>query len=141
MKTYTYDEIYIGQEESFIVTVTDEDMQAFCKMTGDRNPLHCDEKYAKSRGYDNRVVYGMLTASYLSTLAGMYLPGQRSLLYEVETKFSAPLVLGQNCNLTVYGKVTEKNDMFKRIVIKAQITNSDGKKILRGTVKVGVMDE
>lgn len=85
-------------------------------------------------------MYGMLTASFLSTLAGMYLPGERSLIHEVETKFIKPLVLHGNTNLTIHGKITEKNDAFNRIVIKVQITSDNGEKILRGTMKVGVAD-
>jgi hypothetical protein len=141
MNAYTYDQILVGQEETFTVTVTDDDMKAFRKITHDNNPLHCDDGYAKLRGYDGRVVYGMLTASYLSTLAGMYLPGKRSLIYEVETKFSSSLILRGSTNLFIHGKVAEKNDMFRRIVIKVRVTDGDGNKILRGTMKVGVADE
>lgn len=141
MNQYTFEEIEIGQEESFNTVITAEHMAMFRAITGDNNPLHCDEKYAQSRGYAGRVVYGMLTASYLSTLAGMYLPGKRSLIYEVETKFAAPLVLDESAKLNVCGKVVEKNDLFKRIVLKVIITDEDGNKVLRGTMKVGVADE
>ena len=146
MNTYSYNEITIGQEESFTVKITDADMEAFHKTTGDDNPLHCNAEYAMSRGYDGRLVYGMLTASYLSTLAGMYLPGERSVIYEVEVKFIKPLVFQSNSNsnnnikLTVCGKVAKKNDKFNRIIIKLTITNEDGEKVLRGTMKVGVAE-
>jgi acyl dehydratase len=135
---FTYDQLTVGQEESFTVAITDKEMVFFRKITGDDNPLHCNEVYAKTRGYDGRIVYGMLIASYLSTLAGMYLPGENSLIYEVETKFVKPLVLYNKINLTIHGKVAEKNDVFKRIVIKVQIIDDNGEKILRGTMKVGV---
>ncbi|MDR1000790.1 MAG: dehydratase [Clostridiales bacterium] len=140
MNKFTYDDITVGQEASFTVTITDNNMAAFRMITGDDNPLHCDFGYAVNRGYDGRVTYGMLTASYLSALAGMHLPGERSLIHEVEVKFVKPLVLRNNANLTVYGKVSEKNDMFKRIVIKVTITNDNGDKVLRGTMKVGVAE-
>ncbi|MFP3154168.1 dehydratase [Lachnospiraceae bacterium ZAX-1] len=138
MKSYAYDDIAIGQEESFEITITAEDMEMFRKITGDDNPLHCDDSYAKKSGYDGRVVYGMLTASYLSALAGMYLPGEKSLIYETGVKFAKPLVWHSGVNLTVCGKVVEKNDMFRHIIIKVSITDSVGTKILRETMKVGV---
>jgi 3-hydroxybutyryl-CoA dehydratase len=138
MKTYTFDEIQVGQEESFTAVIESEHMEMFRKITGDSNPLHCDEGYAKERGYGGRVVYGMLTASYLSTLAGMYLPGQRSLIHEVEVKFTKALVLVGSTNLTIHGRVEEKNDTFSRLVIKVTVMNESGDKILRGTMKVGV---
>ena len=138
MNQYTYEQITVGQEESFSVNITDENMVAFRKITGDNNPLHCEESYAKSIGYEGCVVYGMLTASFLSTLAGMYLPGEHSLIHEVETKFTKPVVLRGNTVITIYGKVVEKHDVFKRIVILVRITNESGEKVLRGTMKVGV---
>jgi acyl dehydratase len=140
VNTYTYDEIAIGQEESFCIQVTDTAMEMFRQITGDNNPLHCDEKYARSRGYDGRVVYGMLTASYLSTLAGMYLPGEHSLIHEVNIKFTAPNSATGKGAITVNGRVTEKHDIFKRLTLKVAITADDGTKLLRGTMKVGVAE-
>ena len=90
MNEYTYDEITIGQEESFQVTVSEEMMKQFLLITGDLNPLHRDAAYAATRQYFDKVVYGMLTASFFSTLAGVYLPGRYSLIHSVETKFLRP---------------------------------------------------
>ncbi|MBR5361427.1 MAG: dehydratase, partial [Lachnospiraceae bacterium] len=77
MNTYIYEQIEVGHKESFKVTVTEADMDKFREITGDVNPLHRDTEYAKEHGYRDRVFFGMLTASYLSTLAGVYLPGER----------------------------------------------------------------
>ncbi|MDR1330444.1 MAG: dehydratase [Oscillospiraceae bacterium] len=140
MNTYAYEEIEIGQEVSFEVDITEASMRSFREITGDLNPLHNDAEYAAIKGYPDRVVYGMLTASFLSTLAGMYMPGKNSLIYEVEVKFINPLLMRDGGNLTVSGKVSEKNDMFKRLVIKVSISNSVSEKILRGTMKVGVSE-
>lgn len=140
MNTYTFDRISLGHTESFPVHVGPEEMALFCRLTGDRNPLHTSGDYARSRGYDGEVAYGMLTASFLSTLAGMYLPGERSLLQEVEVKFVKPLVPGEGLDLTVSGTVTEKHDLFRRLTVKVTVTGADGSKYLRGTMKVGVLD-
>jgi acyl dehydratase len=140
VNTYTYEDIKIGQEESFCVQITDVDMEMFRQITGDNNPLHCDEDYARSRGYGGRVVYGMLTASYLSTLAGMYLPGEHSLIHEVDVKFTAPNgEIGKGA-ITISGRVTEKHDLFKRLTLKVTITADDGTKLLRGTMRAGVAE-
>jgi acyl dehydratase len=137
VNAYTYDEIRIGQEESFQIAITDEDMAAFRKITGDDNPIHCDDAYAKQRGYEGRVVYGMLTASYLSALAGMYLPGEHSLIHETAVKFVAPNTkIGRM--ITVCGKVAEKHDIFKRLTITVTVADDSGAKLLRGTMKVGM---
>lgn len=135
MNTYTYDEIEVGQAESFTVTVTEDMLASFKAITGDNNPLHNDEDFAKAKGQPGRVAYGMLTASFLSTLAGVYLPGERSLIQQVEIKFAKPVYIGDT--LTVTGQVAEKNDTVQRIELKVTITNQDDAKVLRG--KMGVL--
>ena len=138
MNEYTYEEITVGQKESFEVTVTDEMMESFCTLTGDINPLHNDKDYAVSKGHPGRVVYGMLTGSMLSTLAGVYLPGKRSLIQEVKIKFAKPVYIGDT--LTVEGVVEEKHDSYSLIIIKATIKNQKGEKVCRARMQVGVED-
>ncbi|MCF0142117.1 MAG: MaoC family dehydratase N-terminal domain-containing protein [Parasporobacterium sp.] len=137
MNTYTYEEINTGHQESFNVTVTREMCDSFRNITGDINPLHKDKETAESRGYEDTVVFGMLTASFLSTLAGVYLPGERSLIQQVEVKFSKPVFPGDE--LTVTGKVSEKNDTFRFIVLKVEIKRGS-EKVLKGTMQIGVLD-
>ncbi|MBQ7563360.1 MAG: MaoC family dehydratase [Lachnospiraceae bacterium] len=136
MNDYSYEEILPGMKESFQVKITEEELEAFQKLTGDTNPLHTREDYAKERNHPGRVAYGMLTASYLSTLAGVYLPGRRSLIHTAEIKLERPVYIGDV--LTVEGEVTEKNDTFRFIVLKAVIKNQDGKKVLKAKLQVGV---
>lgn len=138
MNEYTYDEIGQGHKESFSVTVTEEMMESFCRMTGDVNPLHNDADYAKSLGHPDRVVYGMLTASLLSTLAGVYLPGKRSLIQEVKIKFAKPVYIGDT--ITVEGVVEEKHDVYSLLVLKVTMRNQTGEKVCRATMQVGVSD-
>ena len=136
MNEYTYEEIETGHKESFTVDVTEEMMASFNAMTGDINPLHNDEEYAKSKGHPGRVVYGMLTASLLSTLAGVYLPGKRSLIQEVKIKFAKPVYVGDR--LTVEGIVEEKHDVYSLLVLKVTIRNQAGEKVCRAKMQVGV---
>lgn len=136
MNEYKYEEIEIGHKESFTVTVTEEMMSAFNQITGDINPLHNDEEYAKSLGHPGRVVYGMLTGSLLSTLAGVYLPGKRSLIHEVKIKFAKPVYIGDT--LTVEGEVEEKHDAYSLIMLKVTIRNQSGDKVCRGKMQISV---
>ena len=136
MNEYTYEEIEQGHKESFSVTVTEEMMESFCRMTGDINPLHNDKEYARSLGHPDRVVYGMLTASLLSTLAGVYLPGKMSLIQEVKVKFAKPVYIGDV--ITVEGVVEEKHDVFSLLVLKVTMRNQAGDKVCRATMQVGV---
>ena len=136
MNTYTYEEITIGQKVEFAASITAEQMDLFRGITGDENPLHTSAEFAKGKGFSDRVVYGMLTASFLSTLAGMYLPGERSLIQQVEVKNTSPLLLCNAGNLRVRGEVIEKNDTFSRITVKVTIADAAGNKVLRGKMQV-----
>ena len=100
MNEYTFDEIAVGDSESFSVTVTTEMMDRFRVDTGDINPLHNDESFALERGYTGRVAYGMLTASFLSTLAGVYMPGKWCLIQHVERDFPKPVYPGDTLTVT-----------------------------------------
>lgn len=138
MNEYTYEQIEVGQKESFEVVITEEMMEHFKAITGDINPLHNDAEYAKSLGHPDRVVYGMLTASMLSTLAGVYMPGKYSLIHEVDIKLEKPVFAGDT--ITIEGVVKEKNDTFSFIVLKVVAKNQDGKKVLKATMQIGVSE-
>lgn len=136
MNQYTFEELEVGMKESFTVTITEGMMETFKQLSGDNNPLHCDENYAAASGFPGRVVYGMLTASFYSTMAGVYLPGQRAILQGVDSKFRSPVYIGDT--LTVTGKIAEKNETFRLITVKAEITNQSGQKVSKATLQVGV---
>ena len=136
MNHYTFEEIRVGQTERFTAHVTEAMMDFFRDISGDTNPLHTDRAYAQNAGHEDRVCYGMLTASFLSTLAGVYLPGERALLQTVETEFVKPVYPGDV--LTIEGTVTEKHDIFRYIRVKAIITNQRGEKVCRAKLRTGV---
>ena len=136
MNEYTYDRIDIGLKESFEVVLTQEMMERFKAITGDTNPLHNDAEYAVSKGYSDKVVYGMLTSSFVSTLAGVYLPGKYSLIHEVDIKLEKPVYVGDK--ITIEGVVKEKNDTFSFIVLKVVARNQNGDKVFKATMQVGV---
>ena len=124
MNHYTLAEMTPGLTEEFTVTVTPEMMDAFRAITGDVSPIHIDADYARGRGFPGRVVYGMLGASFFSTLAGVYLPGEHCLLHGVECKFAKPIFIGDT--LTVKGTVVGVSEIGSEAEIKAVITNHVG---------------
>lgn len=140
MNEYLYKDIYIGQEEEFYVEITNEKVDVFRQLSGDENPLHTDTDYARRKGYRDKVVYGMLTGSYLSTLAGMYIPGKYSLIHSVRIDFHAPVYVEENEKLKVKGKVTKKNNLFEIITVKFTIENNQGKQVCKGNMEIGVID-
>lgn len=136
MNEYKYTEIEIGHIESFTVTITEEMRDKFRDITGDINPLHNDEEYAKSKGHNKCVAFGMLTASFLSTLAGVYLPGKKSLIQSTEVNFRKPVYIGDT--ITVSGEVIDKNSTFNLFDMKVLITNQNGEKVVKGKMRVAV---
>lgn len=136
MNHFTYDGIAVGHTETFSIAVSEEMLYSFAQITGDKNLLHMNEKYAKEAGYKGRVVYGMLTALFMSVMAGEYLPGENSLIHKVEADFPAPVYVGDVLVFT--GEVARKNDNFRVIELKITAKNAAGSKVLRGKMQVGV---
>lgn len=139
MNEYRYKNFDIGTEAKFTVEITEDMVNSFFTCSGDHNPLHINRDYAVNMGFNDKVVYGMLTASLYSTLSGVYLPGKYCILKEVNTSFHNPVYIGDH--LTVKGKVTEKHDSFKSAVIIAKTLNQNGKKVSRARITVGFYNE
>lgn len=137
MNEYRLEDIYVGLAEHFQVTVSEEMMDMFCRITGDLNPLHRNEAYAREKNFKGKVVYGMLTSSFYSTLAGIYLPGKYSLLQQVDSKMLSPVYVGDT--LTVEGRICEKHDELRMLRIKASITNQNNHKVAKAVLQVGMI--
>lgn len=138
MNEYRYADVEIGHEESFSVSISSDMMNKFRDITGDINPLHNDEEFATRGGYKGKVVYGFLVSSFYSTLAGVYLPGRWSLIWDVQIGMTAPVFIGDILYIT--GSVIEKEDAFKMLTLKVEIRNQDGRKVSKGRMKVMVRE-
>ena len=139
MNEYRITDISAGHQESFSVTVTEDTMAKFRAITGDINPLHVSDEFAKEKGFPQRVVYGMLTASLISTLGGVYLPGKYCLIQGVEVRFAKPVFIGDVLEVT--GEAVKVDRDLRYLEIKVTIRNQRNEKVLRGLLKAGVMDE
>lgn len=136
---YTYEELKENMVKSFKIEITEKHQNMFKDLSGDINPLHVDDAFAKEKGFEKKVVYGLLTSAFYSTLAGVYLPGQNCLLHEISIKFSKPVFIGDI--LTVEGTLVSKNDTFKQLEIKAKIKNQKMDLVSKAIIKAGVLDE
>jgi|TARA_B100000795_G_scaffold215766_1_gene169638 3-hydroxybutyryl-CoA dehydratase len=139
MNEYKLSNIKIGLEESFSVVIDSSKLDKFLDISNDLNPLHVDNSYAKEKGFDGRVVYGLLTASFYSTLVGVYLPGKYCILQSIDTQFLKPVYIGET--LTIAGKISYINAAYKQIEIQATIVNQNGQKVSKATIKTGLIDE
>ncbi|MDR3164302.1 MAG: hypothetical protein LBU13_01880 [Synergistaceae bacterium] len=110
----------------------------FLDLTGDNSPCHVDEKFALEKNFKGKVVYGMLTASFYSTLVGVYLPGKYALFQEAHINFRSPVYIGDA--LIIKGKITEIDPTLKRIYIKAEIQNQSGRKVSTASLVAGLTE-
>lgn len=139
MNEYRYADLNIGHQESFSVLMDEEKMEMFKAITGDTNALYNDLNFAMLGGYDGKVVYGFLVASFYSTLAGVFLPGKWSLIYDItELGMVVPVYIGDE--LIVSGKVIGRDDAYKMITLKLQIRNQNGKRVSKGKMRVIVRE-
>ena len=139
LSKYTFDEIEIGLTKQFQITITESMVNNFAKLTGDFSPIHMDEDYASTTTFQKRVVHGMLLASFLSKIDGMYLPGKHALYFSQSLDFRYPCFLGDT--ITISSVVIDKSSSTKILKIESKITNQDGKILLSGIGLVIVRDD
>lgn len=132
----SFEEFAIGDAASFSHWVSEEDVAAFARLSGDNNPLHIDEEYAKKTKLGGRVAHGMFLAALVSRLVGMRLPGKRSLVLFAEFRFKAPARIGDM--VTVAGAVTAKSHATRIVEVAVEI-KKESIVLVEGTVKVQVL--
>jgi len=133
---YKFDEIKIGLEHKFTEAITESTLDRFASLSGDHNPLHMDENYAKNTQFKKRVCHGMLLASFFSKLVGMHIPGRNALYFSQTLNFQNPCFVGDT--VTVHGQVIDKSDSTKILTIKTSVHNQEGICLIDGIAKVMV---
>lgn len=136
MKEYRWADLAIGLKETFSVTVTGAMSEQFVAASGDDNPLHVDAREARARGFKDRVVHGMLVASFFSRLVGVYLPGRFCLLHGVEVSFPKPTFEGDT--LEVSGEITHLNEAYRQAELRGVVRNGSGEIVAKAKIRVGL---
>jgi 3-hydroxybutyryl-CoA dehydratase len=138
IETLTFDNISLGHTKIFSIKITEEILKKFAAISGDFNPLHMDEKYAKNTQFNKRICHGMLLASFFSRLIGMYIPGKQALYFSQSLNFISPCFIGDTVKVT--GTVTKKTSATKMLTIKTEIHNQNNDCIVNGVAKVIVRE-
>ena len=134
LNDYSYDDIFIGQKESFMIKITESMVQTFGNFSGDLNPLHMDTKFAKSSSFKKRIVHGMLLSTFFSQLVGMYLPGKNALYFSQTLNFRSPCYIDDE--IEVVGEVIEKSDSTQIITLSTTIFNKSKTCLIDGIAKI-----
>lgn len=137
MKTARIDDFEPGQHVTFTKTFTEEDVRRFIEITGDVNPLHVDESFAAQTQFGRRVVHGMLTASILSTMVGMLLPGTGAIYRAQTITFLRPVSIGDT--VTAHFVVRSVDRARHRLQIDSWIQNEAGQRVLEGSCEAGLL--
>lgn len=132
-----FETIQVGDQAELNHKISIQDVQTFCDLTGDNNPLHMDDGFAQDTGFGKRVVHGMLTASFLSTIIGTKLPGKGALWFEQSIHFLRPVRLDEV--ITVRVTVLQKSLSQRILVLETIILGEAGDRVLEGEAKVKVL--
>lgn len=121
--------------------ITEEDVRKFAQITGDFNPVHIDEDYAKKTPFNSRICHGMHSASFISKAIGMYLPGPGTIYLSQEIKFLAPVRINEKITIIVS---VEKIDIIKnKVILLTEVFNCQKEKVITGraTVKPPIKED
>jgi len=130
MKGKTISEIKTGDWAEFAKTVSESDIYQYAGISGDFNPAHVNEEYAKNTFFKTRIAHGMLSAGFISNILGNHLPGPGSIYIRQELNFLAPVRIGDTirARVEVIDITPEKN----RIKLKTQCINQNGTVVIDG---------
>ena len=130
----TIEEIKVGDTARFSKTVSESDVYLFAGVTGDLNPAHVNEQYAKDTFFKTRIVHGMLSASFISTVIGTMLPGPGTVYMRQDISFLAPVKFGDTVTAVV--EVAEIIAEKKRVRLKTYCVNQENITVVDGEALV-----
>jgi len=124
----------VGEEATFTKIISDEDITTFAKISGDENPVHVNDAYAKGTMFGGRIAHGILVTGLISAVLGNVLPGPGAIYMSQQLRFLAPVRPGDEA--TARAKVTEWDSEKGRITLLTEVTNQDGVTVITGEARL-----
>jgi len=124
------DELNLGDKASHKKIITEKDIKKFGEITGDYNPAHFDDEYAKKTIFKKRIAHGMLVGSLFSKLLGLELPGPGSIYISQTLKFKRPVYFGDEIRAEV--KIIELNKERNRVTFECVACNQNNEEVVVG---------
>ena len=122
-QTYYFEDLAVGMRETFSKTVENEDVIGFAQLSGDHNPIHLSDHFARKTRFGVRIVHGLYTASLISALIGMRLPGPGAVYISQTLNFRGPVKIGDVVDLSV--EVVELVEKGRRVRLKCECRVGD----------------
>ena len=130
-------DLKIGDKYSISREVTDEVIRKFAEVSGDYNPIHLDEEFAKTTRFGKRIAHGMLSGAFISAILGNEFQG-RTVIYLSQTlKFTAPVFIGDT--VTATATITNIREDKNIVTLETICTNQDGETLVKGESAIMVM--
>src|SRR5947207_5978230 len=117
------EDLKVGQSAMFGRTVTEADIAAFAGVSGDTNPIHLHDGFAKSTRFGQRIAHGMLSAGFISAVIGTKLPGPGAIYVSQTMSFMGPVLIGET--ITAVATVAAIDEKRRRVTLKTQCLNGD----------------
>jgi acyl dehydratase len=126
----TYDQLEVGMKASFSKTISENDVYLFAGISGDFNPVHVNEEYAKQTPFGRRIAHGALPQMLIAPVLGMKLPGLGTVVVEITTRFKAPTFFGDT--ITAGAEIVEKLEEKRWVRLALLWMNQRGETVASG---------
>ncbi len=127
------EDLKVGMSAMFGKTVTEADIMSFAGVSGDTNPIHLHDGFARTSRFGQRIAHGMLSASFISAVIGTKLPGPGSVYISQTMNFMAPVLIGDT--ITAVATITAIDERRRRVTLKTQCLNGD-KVVIDGEAQI-----
>ena len=133
--TYYFEDLAVGMRETLMKTVMNSDVVGFANLSGDHNPIHLSDHFARKTRFGGRIAHGLYTASLISAILGTRLPGPGAVYLHQTLNFKGPVKIGDVVLISV--EVMEITEKGKRVKLHCECS-VDGKVVLDGEATVMV---
>jgi 3-hydroxybutyryl-CoA dehydratase len=133
--THYFEDLSVGMRETLMKTVMNEDVIGFANLSGDHNPIHLSEHFARKTRFGERIAHGLYTASLISAVLGMYLPGPGAVYLSQTLNFRGPVRIGDVVTISV--EVAELVPEGRRVLLRCECI-VDNRVVLDGEARVSV---
>lgn len=128
--------IKIGDKGSFTKTIYEKDVQDFSEISGDKNPLHLDERYAENTMFRGRIAHGMIGAGIISAAIAMVLPGQGTIYLSQTLDFQNPVRIGDQVTANIKVVKIESKKKFDIATLETICVNQNNEIVIQGNAVV-----